>query len=141
MPEPPRRRPTPPGSTGPGVSSRVASTRPCGRSPPSEGRPYTVVSGEGAFVVDVEGTRYLDMVQSYGAVLLGHAHPVVTGAITAAAARGTTFGAPTPGEVLLAEAICDARAGLRTGAPRLFRDRGRHERRAPRPRRDRAATA
>ena len=46
------------------------------------------------------------MVQSYGAVLLGHAHPVVTGAITTAAARGTTFGAPTPGEVLLAEAIC-----------------------------------
>jgi glutamate-1-semialdehyde 2,1-aminomutase len=47
------------------------------------------------------------MVQSYGAVLLGHAHPVVTAAVTSAAARGTTFGAPTPGEVLLAEAICD----------------------------------
>ena len=46
------------------------------------------------------------MVQSYGAVLLGHAHPVVTGAVADAAARGTTFGAPTPGEVLLAEAIC-----------------------------------
>ncbi len=71
------------------------------------GTPYTVVSGEGAFVVDAEGTRYLDMVQSYGAVLLGHAHPVVTGAIQAAAALGTTFGAPTPGEVLLAEAICE----------------------------------
>ena len=71
------------------------------------GTPYTVVSGEGAFVLDVEGNRYLDMVQSYGAVLLGHAHPVVTAAVTAAAARGTTFGAPTPGEVLLAEAICE----------------------------------
>ena len=47
------------------------------------------------------------MVQSYGAVLLGHAHPVVTAAVAEAAARGTTFGAPTPGEVLLAEAICD----------------------------------
>ena len=58
-------------------------------------------------MVDAEGNRYLDMVQSYGAVLLGHAHPVVTGAVTAAAARGTTFGAPTPGEVLLAEAICE----------------------------------
>ena len=46
------------------------------------------------------------MVQSYGAVLLGHAHPVVTAAVADAAARGTTFGAPTPGEVLLAEAIC-----------------------------------
>ena len=61
---------------------------------------------------DVEGRRYIDMVQSYGAVLLGHAHPAVTEAVTRAAARGTTFGAPTPGEVLLAEAICDAGAGL-----------------------------
>src|SRR3984957_20253550 len=84
-----------------GVDSPVRSFASVG------GIPYTVVSGEGAFVVDAEGTRYLDMVQSYGAVLLGHAHPVVTGAITAAAARGTTFGAPTPGEVRLAEAICE----------------------------------
>jgi glutamate-1-semialdehyde 2,1-aminomutase len=84
-----------------GVDSPVRSFASVG------GTPYTVVSGEGAFVVDVEGTRYLDMVQSYGAVLLGHAHPIVTGAITTAAARGTTFGAPTPGEVRLAEAICE----------------------------------
>jgi glutamate-1-semialdehyde 2,1-aminomutase len=84
-----------------GVDSPVRSFASVG------GTPYTVASGEGAFVVDVEGTRYLDMVQSYGAVLLGHAHPIVTGAITKAAARGTTFGAPTPGEVLLAEAICE----------------------------------
>ncbi len=69
------------------------------------GTPYTVVRGEGPYVYDVEGTRYIDLVQSYGAVLLGHAHPVVTAAVTAAAALGTTFGAPTPGEVLLAEAI------------------------------------
>jgi glutamate-1-semialdehyde 2,1-aminomutase len=84
-----------------GVDSPVRSFASVG------GTPYTVVSGEGAFVVDVEGTRYVDMVQSYGAVLLGHAHPGVTGSITAAAACGTTFGAPTPGEVRLAEAICD----------------------------------
>jgi len=71
------------------------------------GTPYTVVSGEGPYVVDAEGTRYVDLVQSYGAVLLGHAHPAVTEAVSAAAARGTTFGAPTPGEVLLAEAICE----------------------------------
>jgi glutamate-1-semialdehyde 2,1-aminomutase len=63
--------------------------------------------GYGPYVVDAEGTPYIDLVQSYGAVLLGHAHPVVTGAISTAAALGTTFGAPTPGEVLLAEAICD----------------------------------
>jgi glutamate-1-semialdehyde 2,1-aminomutase len=70
------------------------------------GTPYTVVSGDGPYVTDVEGTRYIDLVQSYGAVLLGHAHPAVTSAVAAAASRGTTFGAPTPGEVLLAEAIC-----------------------------------
>ena len=84
-----------------GVDSPVRSFASVG------GTPYTVVSGEGAYVIDAEGTRYLDLVQSYGAVLLGHAHPVVTAAVAAAAARGTTFGAPTPGEVLLAEAICD----------------------------------
>ena len=84
-----------------GVDSPVRSFASVG------GTPYTVVSGEGPYVVDAEGNRYIDLVQSYGAVLLGHAHPVVTEAVTAAAARGTTFGAPTPGEVLLAEAICE----------------------------------
>ena len=83
-----------------GVDSPVRSFASVG------GTPYTVVSGDGPYVTDVEGTRYIDLVQSYGAVLLGHAHPVVTSAVAAAAARGTTFGAPTPGEVLLAEAIC-----------------------------------
>jgi len=83
-----------------GVDSPVRSFASVG------GTPYTVVAGEGPFVVDVEGTRYIDLVQSYGAVLLGHAHPVVTAALAGEAARGTTFGAPTPGEVLLAEAIC-----------------------------------
>jgi glutamate-1-semialdehyde 2,1-aminomutase len=83
-----------------GVDSPVRSFSSVG------GTPYTVVSGDGPYVVDAEGTRYIDLVQSYGAVLLGHAHPVVTEAISSAAARGTTFGAPTEGEVLLAEAIC-----------------------------------
>jgi glutamate-1-semialdehyde 2,1-aminomutase len=71
------------------------------------GDPYFVVSGEGARVTDVEGTTYLDLVQSYGAVIAGHAHPKVVEAIRAAAAEGTSFGAPTPREVELAEAICD----------------------------------
>jgi len=84
-----------------GVDSPVRSFASVG------GTPYTVVSGQGPYVVDAEGTRYVDLVQSYGAVLLGHAHPAVTEAVAAAAARGTTFGAPTPGEVLLAEGICE----------------------------------
>jgi glutamate-1-semialdehyde 2,1-aminomutase len=83
-----------------GVDSPVRSFASVG------GTPYTVRRGEGPFVWDVEGRRYIDMVQSYGAVLLGHAHPAVTEAVTRAAALGTTFGAPTEGEVLLAEAIC-----------------------------------
>ncbi|HEY2215154.1 MAG TPA: glutamate-1-semialdehyde 2,1-aminomutase [Acidimicrobiales bacterium] len=83
-----------------GVDSPVRSFSSVG------GTPYTVVRGEGPYVEDVEGSRYIDLVQSYGAVLLGHAHPIVTEAITKAAALGTTFGAPTPGEVLLAEAVC-----------------------------------
>ena len=89
-----------------GVDSPVRSFRSVG------GTPYTVVRGEGAYVIDVEGTRYLDFVQSYGASLLGHAHPEVVGALREAVARGTTFGAPTPGEVLLAEAMTDRVAGL-----------------------------
>jgi glutamate-1-semialdehyde 2,1-aminomutase len=83
-----------------GVDSPVRSFASVG------GTPYTVVSGQGPYVTDAEGTRYIDLVQSYGAVLLGHAHPAVTSAVSAAARLGTTFGAPTPGEVLLAEAIC-----------------------------------
>jgi glutamate-1-semialdehyde 2,1-aminomutase len=83
-----------------GVDSPVRSFAAVG------GEPFTVVRGEGPWVFDADGRRYLDFVQSYGAVLLGHAHPVVVAAVSDAAALGTTFGMPTPGEVLLAEAIC-----------------------------------
>jgi glutamate-1-semialdehyde 2,1-aminomutase len=83
-----------------GVNSPVRAFRAVG------GTPYFVARGEGAYVWDVEGNRYIDYVQSYGASLLGHAHPEVVEAIRRAAGRGTTFGAPTEGEVLLAEEIC-----------------------------------
>ena len=83
-----------------GVDSPVRSFAAVG------GTPYTVVRGDGPYVYDVEGKRYIDLVQSYGAVLLGHGHPVVTSAIAAAATSGTSFGAPTEGEVRLAETIC-----------------------------------
>ncbi len=89
-----------------GVDSPVRSFRSVG------GVPYTVVSGSGAYVTDVEGRRYLDFVQSYGASLLGHASPLVVETIQKSAALGTTFGAPTPGEVLLAEAMVQRVAGL-----------------------------
>ncbi len=89
-----------------GVDSPVRSFRSVG------GTPYTVLRGEGAYVEDVEGNRYLDYVQSYGASLLGHAHPAVVAALAEVAARGTTFGAPTPGEVELAETMTERIAGL-----------------------------
>ena len=71
------------------------------------GTPYFVAKAEGGYVWDVEGKRYTDFVQSYGAIILGHAHPVVVDAITRAAADGTSYGAPTEREVLLAEAIAE----------------------------------
>jgi glutamate-1-semialdehyde 2,1-aminomutase len=69
------------------------------------GEPYIVASAEGATITDDEGTRYYDLVQSYGAVILGHAHPAITEALRIAAGDGTSYGAPTPREMKLAEAI------------------------------------
>jgi glutamate-1-semialdehyde 2,1-aminomutase len=69
--------------------------------------PYIVARATGATVTDVEGTTYFDLVQSYGAVILGHAHPAITAAVTAAASDGTSYGAPTPREMKLAEAISE----------------------------------
>ncbi len=69
------------------------------------GTPWFADRAEGARIWDVDGNEYLDYVQSYGASILGHAHPAVIDAIRAAAARGTTFGAPTENEVRLAEEV------------------------------------
>ena len=67
--------------------------------------PIFIARGEGARILDVDGNEYVDWVCSWGPLILGHAHPEVVAAVTAAAARGTTFGAPTKGEVELAEEI------------------------------------
>jgi len=83
-----------------GVNSPVRAFRSVG------GTPYFVARGEGAHVWDVEGQRFIDLVSSYGAVILGHGHPVIVDAINNAASDGTSFGAPTEREVLLAEELC-----------------------------------
>jgi glutamate-1-semialdehyde 2,1-aminomutase len=70
------------------------------------GTPYFVDRAEGAHVWDADGRRLVDLVQSYGAIILGHAHPAVVDAVAEAAAGGTSYGAPTEREVRLAEAIC-----------------------------------
>ena len=84
-----------------GVNSSIRAFRSVG------GEPYVVARADGATITDVEGTTYIDLVQSYGAVILGHAHPAITAAITAAVGDGTSYGAPTPREMKLAEAISE----------------------------------
>ena len=76
------------------------------------GTPYFVERAEGPFVFDVEGTRYIDYVQSYGPGILGHAHPDILAAIADAASRGTSYGAPTENEVRIAEEMCGRVAGM-----------------------------
>jgi glutamate-1-semialdehyde 2,1-aminomutase len=71
------------------------------------GEPFFVARGDGAWLEDTDGNRYVDYVQSWGASILGHAHPALVEAVQRAAADGTSFGAPTPHEVELAEAICE----------------------------------
>jgi glutamate-1-semialdehyde 2,1-aminomutase len=72
------------------------------------GVPRFLARGAGAEVIDVDGNRYLDLVGSWGPLLLGHARAEVVQAAIAAVEAGSTFGAPTEGEVELAEAIADA---------------------------------
>jgi glutamate-1-semialdehyde 2,1-aminomutase len=67
--------------------------------------PIFVASGEGAELVDVDGNRYVDWMMSWGPLIAGHAHPQVVGAVTEAARRGTSFGAPTAAEVELAQDV------------------------------------
>lgn len=71
------------------------------------GEPLFIERGEGAYLVDVDGNRLLDYVLSWGPLILGHAHSQVVAAIQAAAAQGTSFGAPSPLETRLAQAVIE----------------------------------
>jgi len=82
-----------------GVNSPVRSFRSVG------GEPFFVARGEGAWLEDVEGNRYIDYVLSWGPLVLGHSHPSITAAIAAQLPLGTSYGAPTPGEVEMAERL------------------------------------
>ena len=74
--------------------------------------PFFVRSAEGARLTDVDGREYVDFVMSWGALMLGHAHPAVVGAVCTAAAAGTSYGAPCPAEVELAERVREAMPAL-----------------------------
>lgn len=82
-----------------GVNSPVRAMKAIGRDP------IFVERGQGAELVDVDGNRYVDYVCSWGPLIHGHAHPEIVAAVVAAAARGTTFGAPTQAEVDLADEV------------------------------------
>jgi glutamate-1-semialdehyde 2,1-aminomutase len=89
-----------------GVSSPVRAFGAVGGTPPF------IARGEGAWLIDADGNRYVDYVQSWGALLFGHARKEIIDAAAEAAARGTSFGAPTEGEVRLAELIVGAMPGV-----------------------------
>jgi len=69
------------------------------------GTPRFIVRAEGPYLYDADGNDYVDLVCSWGPTILGHAHPAVVDAVRRAAADGLSYGAPNPGEVLLAEEI------------------------------------
>src|SRR5687767_12281730 len=89
-----------------GVNSPVRAFRAVG------GTPLFIARGAGKYLYDADGQRYLDFVNSWGALILGHAHPAVVGAISEACRLGTTFGAPCAPEVELAERITGSYPGL-----------------------------
>src|SRR5690242_12081025 len=80
-----------------GVNSPVRAFRAVG------GTPIFFDRALGSKLYDVDGNEYIDYVSSWGAVILGHAHASITDAVATAAAKGTSFGAPHPGEIALAE--------------------------------------
>ena len=83
-----------------GVNSPVRAFRSVG------GTPRFIARGEGAYLWDADGRRYLDYVGSWGPAILGHAHPAVVDAVVAAARHGLSFGAPTEVEIEMAETLC-----------------------------------
>jgi glutamate-1-semialdehyde 2,1-aminomutase len=89
-----------------GVNSPVRAFRAVG------GSPLFFVSGRGAYLTDADGRSYLDLVCSWGPLILGHAHPAVVEAVAEACRHGTTFGAPCPGEVELAERVVASYPGV-----------------------------
>ena len=83
-----------------GVNSPVRAFRAVG------GTPRFITRAQGSAMWDAQGQRYIDYIGSWGPAIVGHAHPEVIKAVQATAAHGLSFGAPTEGEILMAEEIC-----------------------------------
>src|SRR5215475_6021537 len=94
-------------ATSAGLYERACAVLPGGVNSPVRafgsvgGTPVFMASGAGAYLTDTCGSRYVDLVCSWGPMILGHAHPAVIGALSGAIGRGTSFGTVTPGEVEL----------------------------------------
>ncbi len=88
-----------------GVNSPVRAFKAVG------GTPRFMVSGQGPYLTDADGTTYVDLVASWGPMILGHAHPAVVEAVREAATHGLSFGTPTLGEIELAEELIGKLAG------------------------------
>ena len=89
-----------------GVNSPVRAFKAVG------GQPLFIERGEGPYLIDVDGNRYIDYVLSWGPLVLGHAHPFVTNALVEAAAAGTSYGAPSGLEIQLAQSIIELMPGI-----------------------------
>ena len=89
-----------------GVNSPVRAMKAVG------GTPFFVARGEGPWIIDVDGNRYVDLIGSYGPLVLGHCHPSVVDAIGKAATFGTSYGAPTLGETDLARLVVEMVPGM-----------------------------
>jgi glutamate-1-semialdehyde 2,1-aminomutase len=111
-----------------GVNSPVRAFRAVG------GTPVFFREGKGARLVDEDGREYIDYVGSWGPLILGHAHPDVVSAVTAAAQRGLSFGAPTALELEMAQLLTRSLPSVEQGAARELGNRGGDERPAPRAR-------
>lgn len=85
-----------------GVNSPVRSFRGVGGTPPF------IASASGSYLYDIDGNKYIDYIGSWGPMILGHAHPTVTAALTEAISRGTSYGAPTTLETQLAKMVNEA---------------------------------
>ena len=84
-----------------GVNSPVRACKSVGRNP------LIIEKALGSKIYDVDGNEFIDYIGSWGPMILGHAHPEVIDAITQAAAKGISFGAPTENELVLAKLICE----------------------------------
>src|SRR5512142_2920054 len=89
-----------------GVDSPVRAFRAVG------GQPLFIDHAEGPYLYDVDGNRFIDYVLSWGPLITGHAHPDVVAAVQQAAARGTSYGAPSPLEITLARKIIEFMPGI-----------------------------